>query len=77
MLCPESLAVSISAAAVALSKGKNSDEIGLLGAIFSQLGDTLSTISAQKDYIENRCGTKENSTDDNSDTTQKTKADSN
>ncbi|MGN0329129.1 MAG: DUF6774 domain-containing protein [Lachnospira sp.] len=37
----------ISAIACELAKGKTTDEIILLGSVFSQLGDTLNTIAAQ------------------------------
>lgn len=42
------LAFAISALACELAKGKTSDEINLLSAFFSQLGDTLDTIAAQE-----------------------------
>lgn len=42
------LAFTISAIACELAKGKTPDEISLLGAILSQLGDTLNTIAAQE-----------------------------
>lgn len=48
MMCPNELAASITAAAVAMAKDKSENEINLLGAVFSQLGDTLETIAAQK-----------------------------
>lgn len=40
------LALSVTAAAIALSKGLNADETALMGAVFTQLGDTLTTMSA-------------------------------
>lgn len=48
MMCSNELVASITAVAVALAEGKSEDEISLLGTIFSQLGDTLETIAAQK-----------------------------
>lgn len=48
MMCPNELVASITALAVSLAEGKSEDEINLIGAIFSQLGDTLDTIAAQK-----------------------------
>jgi hypothetical protein len=39
------IALSVTAAAIALSKGLAADETALLGAVFTQLGDTLTTIS--------------------------------
>lgn len=44
----EQLIVGITALAAALAAGHTADEIGRLGAIFTQLGDTLTTISTQK-----------------------------
>lgn len=55
MLCPEELVLLISSVAVSLSKNIDDDELGVLAAAFTQLGDTLATILAQKDYIENKC----------------------
>lgn len=52
MVCPEGLAVSVSALAATLSKGKSADELSLLGAVFTQLGDTLATIAAVKSLAE-------------------------
>lgn len=52
MLCPEGLAASVTAAAAAIAKGKSSDELNLLGAVFTQLGDTLATIATARDFCE-------------------------
>lgn len=41
-----SLNMSISALACALAQGRSNDEINLMGVFFSQLGDSLETISA-------------------------------
>lgn len=41
----------ITSLACSISKGKSQEEIELLAAAFSQLGDTLSTISA----VQNNC----------------------
>ena len=62
MVCSKTLAASITAAAVALAEGKTDDEIGLLGTVLTQLGDTLQTIAAQNQAIENK---NENKKDDN------------
>lgn len=51
MICPENLAATVTALAIAISKDKSSTENAVLGAIFSQLGDTLETISAQQECI--------------------------
>lgn len=44
------LVLTVSALACCIAKGKSSDEIELLAAVFSQLGDTLATISAQQEF---------------------------
>lgn len=41
--------------AVAIAKDKSSDEMSLLGSIFTQLGDTLTTIATQNDFNESKC----------------------
>ncbi|MCL2488088.1 MAG: hypothetical protein FWE80_05325 [Oscillospiraceae bacterium] len=46
---------SVTAAALALAKGRTADETALLGAVLTQLGDTLTTISIQKDIAEKNC----------------------
>lgn len=46
------LTASITAIANALACGKSAEEIALLGTVFTQLGDTLQTISAQKNLCE-------------------------
>lgn len=38
----------ISALSCEIAKDKTADELSLLGAVFSQLGDSLATIAAQK-----------------------------
>lgn len=53
MFCPEGLAASISAAAVAIASGKSADELNLLATVFMQLGDTLTTISVTRQLCEN------------------------
>lgn len=55
MFCPNTLAVMISYAAVALAQGKSADEIAWLGTVLTQLGDTLSTIATQQELIEAKC----------------------
>ncbi|MDP4119473.1 MAG: hypothetical protein Q8876_00230 [Bacillota bacterium] len=52
MICPNTLVASITGIAVALSEGHSSDDIALMGAAFSQLGDTLTTISIAKERCE-------------------------
>ena len=52
MLCPESLVVWVSIAALRLAEGRTADELSLLGSVFTQLGDTLGTMSARKGMLE-------------------------
>ena len=40
-----SIPVAISAAAATIAQGLSAEEIGLLAAVFTQLGDTLATIA--------------------------------
>lgn len=47
------LAVSISAIACGLAKCMSEEELVLLGASLTQLGDTLATIVARRDYCKN------------------------
>lgn len=49
MCCNGSLPAAITAVALALAEGKSTAETSLLGAIFTQLGDTLATIAAQQE----------------------------
>lgn len=58
-MTPCELTVSITAIANALACKLSTDELTLLGAILSQLGDTLTTIATQKsicEEIENKSG---------------------
>lgn len=52
---PCELTASITAVANALACKLSTDEIGLLGAVLTQLGDTLATIAAQKSLCEDLC----------------------
>lgn len=51
-MCPNQLIAAITAIAAALADGRDSDEIAVLGTVFTQLGDTLSTIAVQKSLCE-------------------------
>lgn len=42
------LTVAISVLACCIAEGKSEDEISLLSAVFSQLGDTLGTLTAHQ-----------------------------
>lgn len=46
-MCPNTLAAGVTALAAAMAEGRCADEISLLGAVFTQLGDTLTTIALQ------------------------------
>lgn len=47
-MCPDQLVAAITAIAAALARGRSAGELALMGSAFSQLGDTLSTMAAQK-----------------------------
>ena len=47
-MCPNTLAAGITAIAAAIAEGRN--EIALIGAALTQLGDTLATIAVQKNF---------------------------
>lgn len=49
---PLALTTAVNTLAVALAARLNDDELGLVAAILTQLGDTLETIAAQRE----RCG---------------------
>ncbi len=51
-----SLNLSISALACALAQGRSNEEISLLGVFFTQLGDSLETISAANEICCNNNG---------------------
>ena len=52
MLTPEEIAVSITAAAISISRQLSSEDSALLGAAFTQLGDTLTTLAAARDRLD-------------------------
>lgn len=49
---PCELTAVITAIANAVARGHTPDEVALLGTVFSQLGDTLQTIAAQRSLCE-------------------------
>ncbi len=51
-MCPNQLTASITAVAAILSEGRTVDQISLMAAVFTQLGDTLDTIAIQKELCE-------------------------
>jgi len=48
VLSPEQLASWVHIAALELACGKSAAELAVLGGVFTQLGDTLATMSAQQ-----------------------------
>lgn len=55
MLCPQELTVAVTAAANALYDQCDAEELAVLSAVFTQLGDTLITLAAQKALLKVRC----------------------
>jgi len=55
MDCSGVTVMTVTAAAVALADGKSVDELNLMGALFMQLGDTLTSIALQRELCENKC----------------------
>lgn len=75
------LTMSITALANSLACNLTTDEVDFLGAVFSQLGDTLNTIATQRSICENMnssnntSNTSSNSkSNDSSNTTSNTKS---
>ena len=52
MLSPEQLATWVHMAALELACGKSAAQLAVLGGVFTQLGDTLAVMSAQKMLME-------------------------
>ena len=48
------LTAAVTAVANALACGRTAEETALLGTVFSQLGDTLQTIAAQRTLCEGK-----------------------
>ena len=53
MATSNEIVFSITTAAMALANGLSGDEISLLSSVFTQLGDTLATISAARSMDDN------------------------
>lgn len=51
-LSPEELVVFVSAVSIAIAKDKSNEELNVLSSVFSQIGDSLGTIAAQREIIE-------------------------
>lgn len=56
MACPNTLLVSITAAAALIADGLDDEELTLLSAVLTQLGDSLATLAAAKGLCEARSG---------------------
>ncbi len=52
MCCSDSLPAAVGALAAAIAQGRSADDLALLGAIFTQLGDSLALIAAARDCDE-------------------------
>lgn len=50
-MCPEELAAFAASLAIAIAKGKTTDELDLLAVLLSQISSTLATISIQKSNL--------------------------
>ncbi|MFQ8599796.1 MAG: DUF6774 domain-containing protein [Oscillospiraceae bacterium] len=55
MLCPENLAATVTALSINIAQGKSVDELAVIASIFSQVGDTLETIAAQRNLNQAIC----------------------
>jgi len=66
--CPLGLTTAIGAAAAAISKNLTHDEIAFLAAVLVQLGDTLTTIAAQRTCKESDSDNDENPKNNDCDT---------
>lgn len=55
MICPENMATVVTALAIAMAQDKSVEELNVLSSIFNQLGETLETIMAQREYLESNC----------------------
>ncbi|SHL38837.1 hypothetical protein SAMN02745136_04785 [Anaerocolumna jejuensis DSM 15929] len=51
-MCPEELAAFAASLAIAIAKGKTTDELDLIAVLLSQISSTLATISIQKSNLE-------------------------
>lgn len=49
MTCPDSLPAAVGALSAAIAQGRNDDEIALLSAVFTQLGDGLALLLAARE----------------------------
>ena len=52
MLSPEEITIAITAAAISISKQLSAEDSALLGAVFTQLGDTLATIAIVRERLD-------------------------
>ena len=59
ILTPCELTASVTAFANIFSSKFNNDELAVWAAIFKQLGETLETISVQRDFLDNLCKSKD------------------
>lgn len=72
MLAPEAIITMVTALAASIAQGRDNDEIALIGTVFTQLGDTLTTLSVAKDIIKNKKGNNADNPAPTADTTKNT-----
>lgn len=51
-MSPEELVIFVSTISIAIAKDKSNEDLGVLSSVFSQIGDTLGTILAQREKCE-------------------------
>lgn len=50
-MCPEELAAMVNAVSLAIAKNSSLNELTILSAVFTQIGDTLATIAAERQIL--------------------------
>lgn len=53
-ICPEELLVLSTISSIIIAGDLDSDDLNVLGAFFSTVGDSLSLIAAQREYLETK-----------------------
>lgn len=53
MLSPEEIVTASTMIALAIAQDKNVEQLNILSAVYTQIGDTLATYSVQKSNINN------------------------
>ncbi|HZK70369.1 MAG TPA: hypothetical protein VFD03_02475, partial [Clostridia bacterium] len=70
-MSPDNLIILIAILTIIISKGRDADDLNLIGSIISALGSNISTVAAQKQFNEsfnavNNTDNNQNSNNDNS-----------